>query len=104
MLTYDNVSFLCLNSAKALRSSNCLKKLMLQNNDIHVAGLTAIGKAMGKNNTLQKLYLWGNVFDDAAAGLYHELNSTRFPHTGLQLDFSTYVVDGVHSVAERSEQ
>jgi hypothetical protein len=77
---------------------------MLQNNGIHVAGLTAIGKATEKNMTLQKLFLWGNVFDNAAAGLYHELNTTRFPHTGLKLDFSTYVVDGAHFVAERSEE
>ena len=73
---------------------------MLQNNNIRVAGLTAIGNAMTKNNTLQKLFLWGNAFDPTAGELYHELCTNRFPYTGLQLDFTTYVVDGVHLVAE----
>lgn len=88
---------------QAIRASNCLKVLVLQNNSIRVTGLTAIGRALEKNNTLQKIFLWGNVFDDSAGRLYHELGANRFPYTGLRLDFTTYVVDGVHHVAELSE-
>lgn len=86
--------------AKALCFSSSLKTLMLQNNSIRVDGLCSLGRAMEKNNTLQILFLWGNGFDDTASALYHELGSTRFPYTGLRLDFSTYVVDGVHLAAE----
>ena len=68
-----------------------------------MSGLKAIGQALEKGSHLQKIYLWGNIFDDDAASLYHELNSNRFPYTGLQLDFMTYVVDGIHLVAERSD-
>jgi hypothetical protein len=62
----------------------------------------AIGNALRKNNTLQFLSLWGNGFEDVSCGLFHELFESRFPYVDLKLDIETYVVDGVHCVAESS--
>lgn len=88
--------------SKAVMVSPSINKLHVQNNNIRDSGLLAIGESLKKNRTLHELKLWGNHFTDQSATLYWQLSKTRFPVTGLALDFSVYVVDGVHLVAATS--
>ena len=76
--------------------------LTLRCNNIGQHGLMALGHALEDNNSLRKLTLWGNNFDDKSAELYHRLIENRFQYLGVTVDFEVYEVDRIHQVAERT--
>ena len=86
---------------QALKSNFTLQTLTLRHNDIGVSGLLALGFALDHNNSLRRLEMWGNNFDDEAGRLYFDLARLRFPYIGLSVDVEVYVVDGVHMFAEK---
>ena len=70
-------------------------------NSINDEGLASIAAGMGENSTLTTLKLWGNHFSSGsdAVNMFDGLLRTRFDALGVEVDFTTYTVDGTIMVA-----
>lgn len=79
---------------KAEKAQESLMRLDLSKNGICDDGLVAIAAGMETNSNLSRLALWGNKFDQPSSRKFDDLFASRFQYTGLEADFSTYVVDG----------
>ena len=86
--------------ADALLHNKSLTELTIKNNSIHSKGLVMIGTALESNNTLERLSLYGNDFDQDSGRLFHSLAKNRFDFIGLKIDIQMYIVDGEYQVAE----
>lgn len=77
-----------------------LLELNLQLCGIHDEGLLSIAQGMYSNTNLNKLYLWGNFFGNGSATAFDDLINNRFKSLGVELDFTTDVVDTKARVAK----
>jgi len=85
----------------ALANNTTLRLLDLSMNSINDEGLASIAAGMGENSTLTTLKLWGNHFSSGsdAVNAFDGLLRTRFDALGVEVDFTTYTVDGTTMIA-----
>ena len=86
----------------ALRTCRTLVDLDVRNNSIGNSGLLAIADAMNQNTAIQRLQVFGNKFEEAAADAFSELVTNRFSYFQVECDVRPYIVDGVPMVAKEN--
>ncbi|PIO31534.1 hypothetical protein AB205_0008780 [Aquarana catesbeiana] len=86
--------------AKTIHTYNSsLKALAVVSNNITGQGLKVLAAAIQANTSLEYIYIWGNVLDDAACVAFSNLLSTgRLSNSSM--DVQPYVVDGCVYLAE----
>eukprot|EP00117_Sycon_ciliatum_P005924 scpid78249/ scgid3216/ Leucine-rich repeat-containing protein 34 len=88
--------------ARALTTGRSgLEWLNIKFNSIQPEGLKAMARAIRASCALRYVYVWGNEFDHDTCQDYTYLLSGAVPRVSVEggLDISTYIVDGVCSVA-----